>query len=240
MMPDRMADLESQIRPTAGTPVNRDFAPVAYYFDVALWSGRFHHAYRDFFRALAAVRFRFVVAIVAALLIAAVAVIKRPSAIAACSTAASGFTMIGSEMLILLAFEAMYGYVYQQLALVIGLFMAGIALGSFAALRRPAVRSLAALALVETLIALLPLALCALFPLAGHFVFPLLALGAGLAGGFEFPIAARLFEGKPGTLYALDLAGSCVAAVIFSTWLIPVFGFWNAAIVTAMVAQLPR
>ncbi|MGA9627130.1 MAG: fused MFS/spermidine synthase, partial [Bryobacteraceae bacterium] len=38
MMPDRMADLDRQIEPRPETPVNRDFAPVAYYFDVALWS----------------------------------------------------------------------------------------------------------------------------------------------------------------------------------------------------------
>ena len=57
LMPDRMLDLESQIRPAAQTRINRDFTPVAYYFDVALWSTRFNTAYRRVFQAMAGVRF---------------------------------------------------------------------------------------------------------------------------------------------------------------------------------------
>ena len=38
MSRDRLLDLEQQIEPGAATPVNRDFAPIAYYFDVVLWS----------------------------------------------------------------------------------------------------------------------------------------------------------------------------------------------------------
>jgi spermidine synthase len=42
MSPDRMLDLQLHMERQPNTPVNRDFAPVAYYFDVALWSSRFH------------------------------------------------------------------------------------------------------------------------------------------------------------------------------------------------------
>src|SRR5208337_4043828 len=41
-----------------------------------------------------------------------------------------GFTLIGLELLLLLAFQAIYGYVYQQLAIIIAGFMLGMALGS--------------------------------------------------------------------------------------------------------------
>lgn len=61
MMPDRMLDMDTQIRPdpegAPATPVNRDFAPVAYYFDVALWSSQFNQNYRRLFRAIAEVNF---------------------------------------------------------------------------------------------------------------------------------------------------------------------------------------
>src|SRR5271157_2526200 len=36
MMPDRMAQVREQLRPLPSTPVNRDFEPIAYYFDVVL------------------------------------------------------------------------------------------------------------------------------------------------------------------------------------------------------------
>ena len=58
MSPDRMQDLQTQIEPLPSTPVNHDFAPVAYYFDVALWSAPFSPTSTRWFEALAGVRFR--------------------------------------------------------------------------------------------------------------------------------------------------------------------------------------
>ena len=41
---------------------------------------------------------------------------------------------------------------------------------------------------------------------------------------------------RPGTLYALDLAGSCLGAVLFSAWLVPMFGFLKTALLLALVS----
>src|ERR1039457_6621111 len=142
MTPDRMADLDAQIRQgpegTPSTPVNRDFAPVAYYFDMALWSSQFNQGYRRLFRTMASVGFGSMAAAFGMVLAALVAGARflterrrrRPLAAGFC-TAATGFATIGLEMLLLLAFQAVYGYVYQQLAVVIAAFMAGMALGSW-------------------------------------------------------------------------------------------------------------
>ena len=266
MMPDRMRDLETRIAPRPDTPVNRDFAPIAYYFDVALWNSRFHQGYRRFFGAMAGVRFGGLAAAAAVLLAALVAGARlwpgnqrRLRRTAAFCTVSMGFTLIGLEMLLLLAFQAIYGYVYRQLAVVIAAFMAGMALGSWLALRLPVQdprRDVRTLARVQALAALAPLLLCALFAavarvtgFAGLFLmsqvlFPALALGCGMLGGYEFPIASRVFfaAGKargPGILYALDLAGSCLAAMLFSAYLVPVFGFVRTAVLAAMVSLAP-
>ena len=92
MMPDRMADLDRQIEPRPETPVNRDFAPVAYYFDVALWSSQFNHGYRDLFSAMAGVDFRWLAGGLGALLLVLAAKKRRARTAAACCTAAMGFT----------------------------------------------------------------------------------------------------------------------------------------------------
>ncbi len=243
MMPDRMAGLERQIEPRPETPVNRDFAPVAYYFDVALWSSRFNHGYRDLFRAMAGVSFSWLAGAVGVVLLVLVAKKRRARTAAACCTAAMGFTLIGLEMLLLLAFQAIYGYVYQQLAVIIAAFMAGMALGSWLALARgrsgtcPTMRTLV---LLQIGAAIAPLLLCAVFQAVTQWLFPVLALGCGMLGGFEFPVASRIFGGRnPGTLYALDLAGSCLGAVLFSVYLIPVFGFLKTAVLAAMVSLAP-
>jgi spermidine synthase len=240
MMPDRMSDLDRQIQPRPETPVNRDFAPVAYYFDVALWSSRFNHGYRDLFRAMAGVDFRWLAGTMGVFLLVLVAKKRRAQTVAACCTAAMGFTLIGLEMLLLLAFQAIYGYVYQQLAVIIAAFMAGMALGSWLALRAPARRGIRTLVFLQVGAAMAPLLLCAVFEAVSPVLFPVLALGCGMLGGYEFPVASRIFCARnPGTLYALDLAGSCVGAVLFSVYLIPVFGFLKTALLAAMVSLAP-
>ncbi len=250
MMPDRVADLEAQIRPQPRTPVNRDFAPVAYYFNLAFWSGRFRPGYGVAFRDLARVDYGTVVAVVAGLLgLAALALGKLKHAPPGFATAAMGFTMIGLEILLLLAFQAIYGSLYRQLAIVIGAFMAGMAAGSWLALRRGGRGSLAA---PQILGAAAPLVLTGLCMAVAHWaasalsqwLFPLLAILCGALGGYQFRVASRVFfggekGGNPGAPYALDLAGSCAGAILFSVYLIPVFGFVRTAGLMALVSLAP-
>jgi spermidine synthase len=249
MTPDLVSDLDAHIEPLASTPINRDFAPVAYYFDIALWSSQFNQGYRGLFRAMAGVSFGGMAAVFGVVL-AALAVVgrlltdRRQFAAGFC-TAAMGFNMIGLEMLLLLGFQAVYGYVYQQLAVVIAAFMAGMALGSWLAMRPAAHGGLRVLGTTQVLAAAAPLLLLGMFEAIGRAngtailaAFPALALVCGMLGGYQFPVACRMVP-RPGTLYALDLAGSCLGAILFSAWLIPVFGFFKTALLSAMVSVAP-
>jgi len=266
MSPDRMADLDFQIRPRAATPVNRDFTPVAYYFDVALWSGRFDRRYRQVFQSVAGVSFRSVAAGAGLLLFALAGGLgwfaqgnRRTQAAAGFAVAATGFTLMGLEVLVLLGFQAIYGYVYHQLAIVIAAFMVGMAAGSAWSLNRPRPRREARLlAYLQILAALSPLVLVVLLawferitsPLGlwavSHLAFPAAAVLCGVLGGYQFPVATRVFSAgteqasrRPGTLYALDLAGACVGAVVLSAYLVPVFGFFKTSMLMALVNLAP-
>jgi predicted membrane-bound spermidine synthase len=51
---------------------------------------------------------------------------------------------------------------------------------------------------------------------------------------------ARIFlagggRSRLGALYAIDLLGGCVGALVLSTYLIPVFGFWKTAWLAAAI-----
>ncbi len=263
LAPDRVADLERQLAPRGGTPVNRDFAPVAYYFDVVLWSGQFSGAYRRLFAALAAVPFRRVIELAVLFMVAVAGWLRwrtgndRRGSAAFC-VVAMGFTLLALEVVLLLGFQAIYGYVYQQLAVIIAAFMAGMALGSWQAMRRlREARSLQRWMLITQLLAALsPLLLCVILAglaavqnaawsaLVGIAAFPLLALLAGVLGGYQFPLANRIFleepaSAGPGTLYALDLAGACAGALVISAYLVPVFGFLRTAELIALVNLVP-
>jgi spermidine synthase len=267
MMPDRMEQVDEQLRPRASTPVNRDFAPIAYYFDVALWSAQFNARSAGWFQTAAHIHFPAVLAAVSiVLLLAALFVIlararhlrARPAA--AFCAGATGFTLIALEIVLLLAFQSIYGYVYHQLAVLIGLFMAGIALGSWLGIRRAGCGdrpSCGVLAVSQLLLALSVPALtfavsllagitgAAAMWLAAQCVFPALAALSGMLGGYQFPIAADIYlhdpggRSKLGVLYAIDLLGGCAGALLLATYFIPVFGFRRTAILCAAVNLAP-
>jgi len=224
MSPDRMLDLQLQIEPLPSTPVNHDFAPVAYYFDVALWSAPFHPTSARRFEALASVSFKRVLGGTMLALVALVPLLwlwpmGRPDKLsararrsAAFAVAVVGFTELGLEIMLLLGFQALYGYVYHELTILVALFMVGVALGAWWALRsepNPGQRSLGCdlrlLAALQILLAVSPLVLYGLFiqlgrvssgggqRVASEILFPALALVAGLLGGFQFLLASRVY-----------------------------------------------
>ncbi|UCH85460.1 MAG: fused MFS/spermidine synthase, partial [Candidatus Latescibacterota bacterium] len=119
MTPDRMDDLRTRIEPAPGTPVNRDFEPVAYFFNVALWSTQFHQAYKKSLDALAGVDLTMLAAGLLMALVLTTAPFawrlkrgRQPGECAGYGVAVMGFTTIGLEVLLLLGFQAIYGYVY--------------------------------------------------------------------------------------------------------------------------------
>jgi spermidine synthase len=267
MMPDRMAQVRDVLQPLPATPVNRDFEPIAYYFDVVLWSAQFKLGYSGWFRGAAGIGFArvaeagFAVFLSIALLLAYVpARERRARASAAFCMVATGFTLMALQIFLLLGFQSVYGYVYHQLAILIAMFMAGIALGSWLGMRRvrsSALPSLRAMATTQFLLALSGPALMFLVRLlsetstaaatllAVQFVFPALAVLGGMLGGYQFPVATKIYLGdrgpkaSVGALYALDLFGGCVGALLLSTYLIPVFGFWKTAWLSAAVNLAP-
>ena len=277
MSPERMQDLRLQIEPLASTPVNRDFAPVAYYFDVVLWSVRYNHLLSRWFEALAGVSFKRLLAATVLFVAALLPLLwlwpaggenkggARVRRAAAFAVTLMGFTGLGLEILLLLGFQALYGYIYHELTILVALFMVGMALGGwweFQWARRQSHasprRELGLLAGLQILLAVSPLLLYALLrelervsSLGGQradseILFPALALAAGLLGGFQFLLASRAYfggsagkGGSPGGLYALDLAGACAGALALSLLLIPVYGFLCTAWLMAAVNLPP-
>lgn len=168
------------------------------------------------------------------------------------AVALMGWTMMSAEILLLLGFQAVYGYVFSELAVIVAGFMTGIAVGSWLGsrtgqgsenglLRLLAVQISAALFLIVTppLISTLGKSSSAVLVHGGTVI---LAICAGLIGGYQFPIALKIFSRAPaatGTLYALDLLGASAGALIISAYLVPVFGFIRTAELTAVANLCP-
>ncbi|MGB8064784.1 MAG: fused MFS/spermidine synthase [Candidatus Sulfotelmatobacter sp.] len=267
MMPDRMEQVREQLRPMTSTRVNRDFEPIAYYFDVVLWSTQFKLGYSRWLRAAAHVAFTGVIdAVLVVLMLVAVLLTfvpardQRARSAAACCVAATGFTLMTLQIFLLLTFQSVYGYVYHQLTVLVAMCMAGIAFGSWLGIRRlrssdrPPYRTIATTqlllalsgpALIFVVSVLSKISGVATTWLTAQFVFPALAAVCGMLGGYQFPIATQIYlhdssgRSRLGTLYAIDLLGGCVGALVLSSYLIPVFGFWKTAWLSAAVNLAP-
>jgi spermidine synthase len=259
---DRIEDLEAGIRPRDDTRVNRDFSPAAYYFNIMLWTTHFRGLYRSIFSNAAAVSFPGVLgfAILASLIPLAWTFLGAggPARIALgaqYAVLAMGLTVISLQVILLLGFQAIFGFVYYQLVLLVAAAMLGMGIGGWLSIRQ-AGSQVRTLLLLQVALALSPLALYGVLrafaatagslSLAGEVLIPVIALGGGLLGGYHFPFASRVYfetrrknRGGIGRLYALDLLGACFGAMILSTYLIPIFGFFESALVISVLNSAP-
>ena len=148
---------------------------------------------------------------------------------------------MAGELVLLIAFQAQCGYLYYKLALILAALMAGMALGTALGTRRRVGAGPGTLAAIHLLMAVCVAALIGFLgwiEAAGAgsetgLQIAFLAWAAALGGlaGCEFPVANRIYlAGRPagqrrvGGIYAVDLAGSCAAALLAGLWAIPVLG----------------
>ena len=152
-----------------------------------------------------------------------------------------GMTEISLEVLAIMAYQSVFGYLYGRIALLVGCYMAGLSLGAFygTGLAERGKAGIRTLASVQAGIAVIPVVWMILLMLStisgGH---PLLEACfyiftglSGIAGGLQFPVADFLYRGPaasgkagPGAVYAFDLAGSSTGALLTGALLIPVLG----------------
>jgi len=122
---------------------------------------------------------------------------------------------MGLWIVILLAYQARVGALYGDLALLAAAFMVGLAGGA---------RLRARVAPVDGAFALLAGAVALLLPLAGGALCLALAVVVGAAGGATLANAAAAYPASAPRLYAWDLAGGAVAALLFGGFLVPALG----------------
>jgi spermidine synthase len=211
--------------------INRDLVPVSYYFNSVLWSSQFKGLEASVLRTFARLPAHWLLD--APLLAYAVFLLvlalrrKRTAGTFLVPLGTMGFTTIVVELVVVIAFQSLYGYVYGKISLLLAAFMAGLALGSWFGRKRPAAGR-ADLLMAQggflLLIALLRAVLGRRPPESLLFLF-LLALGS--LGGWLFVVSNRLLLKEHvnyGLGYGVDLMGSFLGALAASAIIIPLAG----------------
>ena len=235
LAPDRIADMARALAQPAA--VNRDFSPVLYYYHLMRWISQFK------------VRFGLLEAALLGTL--GVYLLRlRPVPLA---IFVSGFAASALEVVLLFGFQILYGSVYQQLGVIVTLFMAGLAAGAWVAVRAnggdsPAQQSRAKSGLAGLAFAVAAFAAVLPFVLAGLGSGPCALIGVPITIawltlllavliGMEFSTACQVeFNAGSATaskLYTADFVGASLGALLSSTFLIPLIGVTGACLLTA-------
>jgi spermidine synthase len=118
LTPDRMADMRRAV--TQPAAVNTDFNPVMYYYHLLHWISQFKVSF----------------GVLEAVLLVAFAIYLLRMRAVPLAIFASGFAASALEVVLLLGCQILYGSLYQQLGVIVTMFMAGLATGAWLANRR--------------------------------------------------------------------------------------------------------
>ena len=228
--PARVDYLEAKLS-SPGARINRDLVPVCYYFHSLLWAGQFRGLEAKALRAAGRIApFWLLDAPLVVLAIGLAGLAWRGGRSPArhlVPVAVMGLTTIVVEIVVFIAFQARFGFVYGRIPLLLALFMAGMTLGGLASRRRrrPGRSELAA---VQAGFVLLLLAALGTLSGTGGEIAPFALLFAfGGLGGHIFVSANRRLLAEtphPGLAYGVDLLASFAGVVFASALLIPLFG----------------
>ncbi|MFC1994869.1 spermine synthase [Chloroflexota bacterium] len=238
--------------------MNRDLTPYGLFYDISLWTTLASPHFEGILRLLGEAKMWMFLIPLAVLLATFLILRKRIPRIGASSVAiviaTTGFAGMAYNMVLILAFQSLYGNIYQMIAFLISAFMVGLAIGGIFMTRIMSriTNSKSILVKLELLVLaysiLLPVVLI-LFPssLGQTAIFAtiqaviiILSLASGILVGSEFPLANKIrLRGTEsvgevaGGLYACDLMGAWFGALIVGVWLIPVLGIVSTCILIA-------
>jgi spermidine synthase len=243
---ERVSYLQSILEQGKGADINKDLRPICYFYDIVLWSAQYSPFLKGLFLHLQGLRVTWIFLVIAAITLILLWQGRRSSSPPLLwAVAVTGFSQIALEIVLILAFQIIYGYLYYSIGMIITAYMIGLALGSWliTAVMERIARPLRLLLIIQVGVALyalscLPLILVlhqgALPPFladATEGAFPFLTLMAGFLGGLHFPLANKVYLKKRtdigrigGLLYGVDLAGSAGGALAISVILLPLAG----------------
>jgi len=250
--PERIAFAKKVLASTSETAPNSDRRPSSYFLALALWAKYSSGRLSGVLNAFARVRPVFFLYGFAAALAAYLAVVftcrrrLEPGFNTLFSIATTGLSGMAWNIILLLSFQSLLGYMYQHVGLLTALFMLGIAAGGSVWKARG--DPLKQLVITESIVVLNAVLLFLHFRLFGFLaprsprvsefaIFALMFL-SGFATGLEFVPAARVMAafGRPlrnasGLVDAFDHLGAAFGALLASLLLIPVLGSDQAALV---------
>lgn len=246
--------------------INSDSSPITYFFNLLRWDRISGRPQGSIFQKLTGFRLWHVMVILWVAFFAMVfmkagfkgrgkgadvpQLEKKNSGVVLYAVFAAGMAGMAGEIVMIFAFQNAFGYIYGMLGLVIAMFMAGLALGAWGAVRiMPGnkEKTFSMLLKVEFATAIFCLALPVLvrYPhqllpdIVAQGVYLLLAVLGGALTGAVYPSASAVLAGDTGAIAGLidtvDHAGAFLGALLAGVLFVPLFGISGTCLVMAQL-----
>lgn len=261
--PFRMDMIEAALEGCADSAarINRDFSPICYYYALVLWGKETNRKLTAAYEWLGSRTQHQIYLSVGSVLLAVLIIqhlLKRHKTVGVLvSLATIGFLEIGVEMILLIAYQTLFGNIYSMIGLLTCIYMAGIAGGAFLSRHRlsrstdasiycrliiyQAIAVLYPIACVAVLFAVRSLASDAL----AQSLFAVIIFCGGAIGGVLYVYGNAAYtkvagsaSGKQlaGTTYFADLLGSSVGAMVVTSALLPILGVNSSLVFASLIA----
>jgi spermidine synthase len=244
----------------ASRKINSDFHPKGLFYSIAQWNEVYAPSFAKAFRQLEQLNLKMITLLWTTFMV--IYLLLRLNNIQLKATAipfsimTTGLAGMIFDLMIIFAFQSLYGYVFSWIGLLVAAFMAGAAGGAGLTSLKPAratddlrlyrktelfiIGFAVACSLVFFAVPALPDGLAVDFVL--KLVFILVSIICGLVIGAQFPLANRIYlQHNPGVtqtaglLYAADLMGGWFGGIIGAVILLPILGLFGASLAIALL-----
>jgi spermidine synthase len=243
--------------------INSDLRPVGVFFSLSYWNALFSPSLAKIFKWFEGLSLQISISfMILFTLLISVVFVNRPS-VSGQSVPYAIFTTGLAGMIynlaIIFTFQTFYGYLYEQIGLLIAVFMFGVALSSLSMTRYldriesdahlflkieicviifsflfPFVFSIPSQYIEKTVISLL------VYPL-----FLIMSLFSGACIGLQFPLASKIYLALPGKkrtlghtaglLYGADLLGGFLGGIFGGVFLLPILGLKESCFMMGLI-----
>ena len=223
------------------TQINKNFQPIAYFYNLNYWLTYFHPRIGSLVSKISQFNFWwFLAAVFLIALIFSSPKQKRSERTLVFNMAVFGFLIMAGEIIFLFLFQSVFGYLYEHLALLLAILMAGLAVGTWRGSQIIQTRNINIFSVFRiqmALIVFLPLCFWLGLPnlpdnqTIALLIFYSFIFTFSFLAGFGFPYLNHLYlknKKDPkinlSLLYSADLVGAASGALLPALIFLPLFG----------------
>ena len=228
------------------TKLNTDLAPITYFYNLKLWSTYFSSDLKNIFFKLYNIKFEIILFILLIIFTILFITLKNRDSLILFSISNIGFIEISLELFVIFIYQIIRGYLYANIGIIYSSFMLGLSLGSFLYTKLKLENKKIFLN-IQFIYIFIPLGLYFIykfveiinFEFLKDIIFILTVLFFSVLSGLQFPVAVSLYRDEKfavGRINSFDLIFSSFAALSFSIFFVPLFGFLKLLIILTLIA----